>query len=173
IFGVISIIFIHPMLKILGASDAIYEYCYQYSFILSVFTPMALLPNITLIRAETKFGNSRLDFYLQTEDKKIFAEVKGVTLEENGIVRFPDAPTERGIKHLNELCAAVGEGYEAYAVFVVQMSGANSFEPNDTTHPAFGAALRHAAKVGVHIVALGCKVTPDTLIIENSVKIKL
>ncbi|MEF9976100.1 MAG: DNA/RNA nuclease SfsA [Oscillospiraceae bacterium] len=131
------------------------------------------LPNITLIRAETKFGNSRLDFYLQTEDKKIFAEVKGVTLEENGIVRFPDAPTERGVKHLNELCAAVGEGYEAYAVFVVQMSGADSFEPNDATHPAFGAALRHAAKVGVHIIALGCKVTPDTLIIENSVKIKL
>ncbi|MEG1459037.1 MAG: DNA/RNA nuclease SfsA [Acetivibrio sp.] len=131
------------------------------------------LPNITKIRPETKYGESRLDFYLETETQKIFVEVKGVTLEENGIVRFPDAPTIRGVKHLEELCAAKKEGYESYVVFVVQMSPVIRFEPNDKTHLNFGNALRHAQKEGVHILVLDCIVTPDSLCIRKPVDIKL
>ncbi|MEG0899082.1 MAG: DNA/RNA nuclease SfsA [Oscillospiraceae bacterium] len=131
------------------------------------------LPEITLIKPETKFGNSRFDFYLETKSKKIFVEVKGVTLEENGIVRFPDAPTQRGVKHLNELCDAHKVGYDTYIVFVVQMSNATSFEPNDKTHAAFGDALRNAQRQGVHILALDCAVTIDGIFIENTVNVNL
>lgn len=131
------------------------------------------LPGITLIKPETKFGNSRFDFYLETKSRRIFVEVKGVTLEEGGAVRFPDAPTLRGVKHLEELCAAAREGYDAYAVFVVQMSNVTCLEPNDTTHPEFGAAMRRAAREGVHILALDCAVTPDSLCIEKPVEVKL
>ncbi|MEF9983812.1 MAG: DNA/RNA nuclease SfsA [Oscillospiraceae bacterium] len=131
------------------------------------------LSDITLIKPETKFGNSRFDFYLETNDKKIFVEVKGVTLEENGTVRFPDAPTLRGVKHLDELCVAKKYGYDSYVVFVVQMSDVALFEPNDKTHLAFGNALRHAVKEGVHILVLDCIVTPDSLCIKNPVDIKL
>lgn len=131
------------------------------------------LPDITLIKPETKFGNSRFDFYLETVDQKIFVEVKGVTLEENGIVRFPDAPTERGVKHLNELCAAVKAGYSAYGVFVVQMSKVTHLEPNDKTHRAFGDAMRRAAEEGVHLLALDCHVTPSSLKIGKPIAIKL
>lgn len=131
------------------------------------------LPGITLIKPETTFGNSRLDFYLETAETKIFVEVKGVTLEEKGVARFPDAPTQRGIKHLEELCAAVRAGYQAYGVFVVQMSPITRFEPNDQTHPAFGEALRHAAREGVQLLALDCSVTPNSLCIAQPVEIAL
>ncbi|MEG0971954.1 MAG: DNA/RNA nuclease SfsA [Lachnospiraceae bacterium] len=131
------------------------------------------LPNITKIRPETKYGNSRLDFYLETETQKIVVEVKGVTLEENGIVRFPDAPTIRGVRHLEELCAAKKEGYESYAVFVVQMSPIIRFEPNDSTHPDFGRTLRQAEKEGVHILALDCIVTPNSMCIGKPVDVRL
>lgn len=131
------------------------------------------LPDITLIKPESRFGDSRLDFYLETPTQKIFVEVKGVTLEQDGVVRFPDAPTLRGVKHLNELCAAVGQGYTAYAVFVVQMNNVTHLEPNDSTHLEFGAALRHAAAAGVHVLALDCVVTPDSLRIEKPVAVKL
>ncbi|MEG2087953.1 MAG: DNA/RNA nuclease SfsA [Angelakisella sp.] len=131
------------------------------------------LPEVTLIKPETRFGNSRFDFYLETKTKRVFVEIKGVTLEEDGIVRFPDAPTLRGVKHLEELCAAAKQGYTAYAVFVVQMNHVIRLEPNDKTHPAFGQALRRAAKEGVHILALDCAVTPDSLCIETPVEVKL
>ena len=95
--------------------------------------------DITLLKPEYRYGKSRIDFYLETaEGRRIFIEVKGVTLEEEGIARFPDAPTERGIKHIQELQQAVSEGYEAYILFVIQMKNVFQFEPNDRTHRAFG-----------------------------------
>lgn len=132
-----------------------------------------LFSDIKLIKPEKIYGNSRLDLYVETPDKQIFIEVKGVTLEEDGIVRFPDAPTERGVKHINELISCVKEGYEAYIIFVIQMKDVIYFEPNDITHPAFGEALRKAEKKGVHILAMDCDVEKDQLNIRNKVMVKL
>jgi len=100
-------------------------------------------------------------------------EVKGVTLEENGVVRFPDAPTERGVKHLKELQAAAAAGYGAHAVFVIQMEDVEHFAPNDKTHAAFGEALREAARNGVQIHAFWCRVTPDSLTIAGRTPVEL
>ena len=121
------------------------------------------LPGLTLLKPETKFGNSRLDFYYERGETKGFIEVKGVTLEQNGVALFPDAPTLRGIKHLQELILAKQQGYEAMVAFVIQMKGVTKFMPNDVTHPAFGAALREAARHGVSVIALDCNVTPDEI----------
>ena len=99
--------------------------------------------------------------------------MKGVTLEENGAVRFPDAPTERGVKHLRELQRAAAEGYGAHAVFVIQMKDVTQLSPNDDTHPAFGTALREAANNGVQVHALWCEVTPSTMDIAGTVNICL
>ena len=132
-----------------------------------------IFKGMTLIRPECRYRNSRIDFYIESGARKIFAEVKGVTLEEEGVVLFPDAPTERGVKHLNELCACVEEGYEAYVAFVIQMKDVFYFTPNEKTHPAFGSALRHASKCGVQILALDCEVTPDTITARRRVDIKL
>lgn len=132
-----------------------------------------LFGDITLIKPESSFSASRFDFYVEAEGKRSFIEVKGVTLEEEGIVRFPDAPTERGVKHLKELISCVKAGYEAYAVFVVQMKGVRYFEPNDSTHPAFGEALREAAKNGVRVIALDCQVTEDSIEISDFVEVRL
>lgn len=130
--------------------------------------------HVTFIKPECKYGNSRIDFYLETEEKrKIFIEVKGVTLEENGIARFPDAPTERGIKHIQELQQAVAEGYEAYILFVIQMKEILQFEPNDRTHQAFGDALREAQKHGVSILAYDCVVTRDSMRLDSPVKVQV
>ena len=119
---------------------------------------------LTEIRGEKTYGDSRFDFYVEDEDgRKGFIEVKGVTLEEDGLVRFPDAPTERGVKHLHELMKARAEGYMAYALFIVQMEGMHLFMPNDDTHPAFGDALRDAAAADVEILAYQCHVTENTL----------
>ena len=126
-----------------------------------------------LIRPECVHGDSRFDFYLEQGSRRIFAEVKGVTLEENGVVRFPDAPTERGVKHLRGLAACVSEGYEAWAVFVIQMQDVAHFEPNRATHPAFADALRDAQAAGVRLLALDCQVTPESLQIRSEVPIKL
>ena len=131
------------------------------------------LPDVTLIRPETKFGDSRFDFYLEADGKRHFIEVKGVTLEQDGIVRFPDAPTERGVKHIEELIRAKENGYECWVCFVVQMSDVRHFEPNDATHPQFGDALRRAAKAGVHILALDCTVTAETLAINREIAVRL
>lgn len=132
-----------------------------------------LRPDLTLLRPETKFGNSRFDFYWESTSNRGFVEVKGVTLEEDGVVRFPDAPTERGVKHIEELIEAKKAGYEAAICFIVQMEGMRWVEPNDMTHPAFGAALRKAAKSGVEVMALECAVTPSTLRVVRSLPVQL
>lgn len=122
-----------------------------------------LVPDITLLKPECKHGTSRFDFYVETLQQKLFIEVKGVTLEENGIAMFPDAPTERGVKHLDELAQAVREGYAAAVIFVIQMRGVNCFTPNRRTHAAFAEALLRAQQAGVQVLAYDCKVTPDSL----------
>ncbi len=132
-----------------------------------------LFENIKMIKPEYKYGNSRFDIYIETEDEKIFVEVKGVTLENNGVVRFPDAPTERGIKHLKELQKAVTEGYKAYVMFVVQMSDVKYFEPNFETHSEFAEELRKAKNNGVIPLAFNCAVTPDSIEIRKPILIKL
>lgn len=128
---------------------------------------------ITYLKPECKHGDSRFDFYLETETRKMFIEVKGVTLEENGVVMFPDAPTERGVKHVQELCHCLKEGYEAAIIFVVQMSGMRYFTPNRRTHLAFAEALERAEACGVRMLALSCAVTPDSLAINGEIPIHL
>lgn len=130
-------------------------------------------PELTALHSEVTYGQSRLDFCLETPRGLHYVEVKGVTLEEKGHTRFPDAPTERGIKHLQELMRAAAEGHRASAVFVIQMEDVTDFAPNDDTHPAFGAALREAAKAGVQVVAVNCRVTPDSLEILGPVPVIL
>lgn len=126
-----------------------------------------------LVKAEYTHGDSRFDFYFETGEQKALAEIKGVTLEDNGVVRFPDAPTQRGVKHLNGLIAAAKQGYAAYAVFVVQLSNVLYFEPNRATHPEFAQTLARAKAAGVNIMALECAVTPDSLEIAGNVEVNL
>ena len=125
------------------------------------------------VRREVKYGNSRFDFYIEDGERKAFLEVKGVTLEEDGIASFPDAPTERGIKHIRELMQCLQEGYEAYILFVIQMKEITKFRPNDKTHPAFGEALREAQKAGVKIMAVDCLVTAESIEADAPVFVKL
>lgn len=125
------------------------------------------------LQSETTYGNSRFDFYWESSEKRGFVEVKGVTLEEDGVVLFPDAPTQRGIKHLEELVAAKAAGYDAAVCFVIQMEGVKCFRPNDRTHPEFGAALRKAAQAGVEIIAVDCTVERDSLQIRGRVPVEL
>ncbi len=163
-----------------------------------------LFPDLTLLKAEVKHGNSRFDFYMErptpiqtvgancvrpqspaapvgadsirpqeTYFERWFIEVKGVTLEENGIVRFPDAPTERGVKHIEELIACLDEGYHAMILFIVKMKGVTHLEPNDRTHPQFGEALRRAAEAGVVIRAVDCIVTPNSVTADCALPVKL
>ena len=126
-----------------------------------------------VFRREVKYKNSRFDFYIEDGNRKIFLEVKGVTLENNGIAMFPDAPTERGIKHINELVSCLYDGYEAYILFVIQMKGVDIFIPNDETHRAFGDALRIAEKQGVKILAVDSVVTKDSIEIDEYIKVNL
>lgn len=131
-------------------------------------------PGLTLLKPETVWGNSRFDFYWEADHgRRGFVEVKGVTLEEDGHARFPDAPTLRGVKHLEELVLCRQEGYEAAVCFVLQMAGMKDFAPNDATHPAFGEALRRAAAQGVEVLAMECAVTPDSLSILQPVPVRL
>lgn len=130
-------------------------------------------PDVTAVRSEYVYGDSRLDFCLETSRGPHLVEVKGVTLEENGAARFPDAPTERGVKHIRELQRAVESGLDATLFFVVQIENIDSVAPNDETHPAFGAALREAAASGVNVCAYDCAVTPDSLLIRRSVPVIL
>lgn len=120
-----------------------------------------------VIRREVKYGNSRFDFYIEDGKRKAFLEVKGVTLENEGIASFPDAPTQRGIKHLKELTECLKDGYEAYVLFVIQMKGVHGFRPNDERHKEFGDALREAKNKGVEIAVVDCIVTPDSLRIDK------
>ena len=130
-------------------------------------------PDAAAVRSEVVYGSSRLDFCLETPAGLHFVEVKGVTLEENGHVSFPDAPTERGIKHLQELQRAVQEGHRATIFFVVQMGDVVDFTPNDANHAAFGAELRRAVQNGVAVAAYDCVVQPDSLRIGKPVKVCL
>lgn len=133
----------------------------------------ALFDDISLIKPECKYGNSRFDIYLETKNDKIFIECKGVTLEKDGVARFPDAPTERGVKHLKELQKAIAEGYKAFVLFVIQMDNISHFEPNKETHPEFAEELKNAQKNGVTVLAYNCTVTPEEIKIQNKVKVVL
>lgn len=132
-----------------------------------------LFEDVTMIKPEKTYKNSRFDFYVETKNEKAFIEVKGATLEEDGVVRFPDAPTERGVKHIHELCQCIDDGYKAYIIFVIQMKDVLYFTPNDETHKAFGDALREAAEKGVHILAVDSEVTEDSIVLRDYVDVRL
>ena len=131
------------------------------------------LGEISDLRPETKIGKSRFDFSFTKDSKPCFLEVKGVTLEHDGVCAFPDAPTERGVKHLKELTVLAQEGYDAYVLFVIQMADVRSLHSNDTTDPAFGQALRAAAAAGVKLLAYDCAVAPDTMTLRKPVPVIL
>lgn len=131
------------------------------------------LGDISDLRAEVKHGDSRYDFSFVKDGKQCFLEVKGCTLEEDGICAFPDAPTERGAKHIRGLTAAARDGYGAYILFVIQMSDVKYIRPHDETDPEFGRALREATQNGVRVLAMDCAVTPDTMNIRLPVLVKL
>ena len=131
------------------------------------------LGNIEDLRAESVHGDSRFDFSFTKDGKRCFLEVKGVTLEHDGICAFPDAPTERGVKHLKGLIQAARNGFGAYVLFVIQMADVKYLRPNDATDPAFGDALREAASNGVTVLAMDCAVTPETMSIRLPVLVRL
>ena len=123
--------------------------------------------DFSFIKPEYTYGDSRIDFYMEKGEQKFLMEVKGCTLEIDGIGYFPDAPTERGVKHLRELTKAVKAGYQCYAAFVIQMEGINEVRANVATHEEFGQALEEAKAAGVKVLCLGCKVTEDTLEVDR------
>ena len=131
------------------------------------------LGEIQNLKAETFQGDSRFDFSFEKDGKQCFLEVKGVTLENDGVCAFPDAPTERGVKHLKGLSKLAQEGYGAFVLFVIQMPDVKYLQPNDKTDPAFGAALREAAENGVTVLAMDCAVTEDTMALRLPVLVKL
>ncbi len=125
------------------------------------------------LKPETFHGESRFDFAFTKDGKPCLLEVKGVTLENDGVCAFPDAPTERGARHLKELAQAAKDGVNAYVLFVIQMADVRYLHPNDATDPAFGAALREAAAAGVTVLAMDCRVTEDTMVIRQPVEVRL
>jgi sugar fermentation stimulation protein A len=131
------------------------------------------LGDFDIIRPEQRFGDSRFDFYLEHQGKGMYLEVKGVTLEEDGVCRFPDAPTARGAKHLRELVKAKRAGFDAAVLFVIQMKPVKWLEPNDQTDPEFGNALREAAQNGVKVLAVDCRVTKNAMDIADFVEVRL
>lgn len=132
-----------------------------------------LFPEEVTLKTEKVYGNSRFDIYVESPCRKAFIEVKGVTLEENDIARFPDAPTQRGVKHVEELIRCQEDGYEAYLLFVIQMKGIREFEPNWSTHPQFGEVLQKAQNAGVHLLAYDCLIREDYIEIQDPVPIRL
>ena len=133
-----------------------------------------LFGDVSFVKPESRFGQSRFDFYAEAASgRRAFIEVKGVTLLQDGVARFPDAPTTRGVKHIEELVQCLSAGYEAYLLFLLEMKGSRWLEPNDATHPAFGQALRNAAAAGVHILAYDCLVTPSDLQVDQPVEVRL
>jgi sugar fermentation stimulation protein A len=126
-----------------------------------------------VIKREVKYGDSRFDFYIEDGNKKAFLEVKGVTLEQGGIAMFPDAPTLRGIKHINELVRAKKEGYSAYILFVIQMKEVSLFKANAVTHKDFADALKYAKENGIKIIAMDCIVTENSIIIDSPVRVEI
>ena len=131
------------------------------------------LGEIRELKPEYRQGDSRFDFSFLKDGRRCFLEVKGVTLEHDGICAFPDAPTQRGAKHLKELTQLARQGYGAYVLFVIQMADVKYLHPNDATDPRFGAALRAAAEAGVQVMAYDCHVTPDTMVIGKPVEVRL
>lgn len=131
------------------------------------------LGNIQSLKPETTFGGSRFDFSFTLDGRQCFLEVKGVTLENDGVCAFPDAPTQRGARHLRELAALSKQGYGAYVLFVIQMADVKFLHPNDATDPAFGKALRDAAAAGVQVLAYDCTVGPDSMVIHKPVEVRL
>ena len=134
---------------------------------------LQLEAGIRSVRPEVAFEDSRLDFLLETEQGRHYVEVQGVTLEEGGHVFFPDAPTERGVRHLHTLMRAVEQGHRATVFFVVQMADVLDFSPNDSTDPAFGQALRQAAAAGVQVLAFTCQVTPEEVTMDHQIPVIL
>ena len=131
------------------------------------------LGDLEQLRPETIHGDSRFDFSFVKDGKVCFLEVKGVTLENDGVCAFPDAPTDRGARHLRGLAQAVQDGYGAYVLFVIQMADVKYLHPNDATDPEFGKALRQAAAEGVQVLAVDCHVTEDTMSIKNRLEVRL
>lgn len=132
-----------------------------------------LFPEEVQVTPEKTYGNSRFDLYACSDRRKAFIEVKGVTLEADNVARFPDAPTARGVKHVEELIRCMEDGYEAYLLLVIQMKGVTRFEPNWDTHREFGETLQKAQKAGVHILAYDCLVEPDRMEIQDPVPVRL
>ncbi len=126
-----------------------------------------------IFKREVMYSKSRFDYYVEDGNRKAFIEVKGVTLENDGVVLFPDAPTERGVKHINELIKAKKEGYEAYILFIIQMGPVKLFKPNDNTHKEFGEALRTAKKNGVEILAIDCRVSFNSIVFNEKIPVYL
>lgn len=138
------------------------------------FLPLSgLFSTEAVIKREVKFGNSRFDIFVSDKGEESFVEVKGVTLEKNGLALFPDAPTERGVKHIRELIEAKNQGLGAYIIFIIQMSGVHTFSPNREMQPEFADALKEAENAGVKILAFDCNVTPDSINVRNPVKVLL
>lgn len=131
------------------------------------------LGEVEKLKAEATHGDSRFDFAFWQNGRQHFLEVKGVTLETDGVCAFPDAPTERGAKHLRHLAEAAREGYGAWILFVIQMENVKYLHPNDTTDPAFGKALREAAAAGVNVMAMDCRVTENTMELQRAVEVRL
>lgn len=132
-----------------------------------------LIKDISYIKREKTYGKSRFDFYIEAGDRKIFMEVKGVTLENDNVVSFPDAPTERGVKHLNELLEAKKEGYDTYVFFVIQMNDVDYFTPAEDKHKEFADTLKFVSSNGVGVIAYDCIVTHDEVKIHNPVRVVL
>ena len=131
------------------------------------------LGEISDLRAEVTQGDSRFDFAFQKDGRQCYLEVKGCTLENNGVCAFPDAPTERGAKHLRHLTALAQKGFGAYVLFVIQMEDVLHIHPNDATDPDFGSALRDAAAAGVQVLAMDCTVTPESMNIRTPVEVRM
>ena len=131
------------------------------------------MDGILLVKPEKTYKKSRFDLYMETKEKKIFMEVKGVTLNQDGIGMFPDAPTERGRKHVLELCDALEDGYEAYILFVVKFKPVHGFQPNAERQPYFSESLSYAKEKGVRIMAVCCEVKPDELYIDYEIPVML
>ena len=131
------------------------------------------LGEISELKGEYTYGDSRFDFSFMKDGRRCFLEVKGVTLENDGVCAFPDAPTERGAKHLRGLTRLAQEGCGAYVLFVIQMADVKYIHPNDATDPNFGKALREAAAQGVRVLAMDCHITEDTMVIRKSVEVRL
>ena len=132
-----------------------------------------MFSSAAVFRREVTYQQSRFDIFVTDGDRKAFIEVKGVTLEHDGVALFPDAPTERGVKHLKELAGCAAAGFESYVFFVIQMKEITRFSPHDAMHPAFGEALRQAVRAGVKILAMDCRVTPDSIQVDAPVAVVL